>query len=162
MRVRTIAAMVLLAAVLAVLLVGLSVTGATGATVGPTEGVEFAQVDFLFDEATVPDSNWGQVSADPGALLAATGIDTGYLNVYTDIGWVVQNLRVSTNPISSPVVSYFSLGLDGPEDVALLSAYVDYSPEPQLDFVCDTTAKPQRSLMSRQLLSFLPIHTREN
>jgi len=126
--------MVLLAAVLAVLLVGLSVTGATGATVGPTEGVEFAQVDFLFDEATVPDSNWGQVSADPGALLAATGIGTGYLNVYTDIGWVVQNLRVSTNPVSSPVVSYFSLGLDGPEDVALLSAYVDYSPEPQLDF----------------------------
>jgi hypothetical protein len=108
-----------------------SVLAAT--TVEPDEGVDFAQVDFLFEEATVPDSNWGQVTADPQELADATGIDDGYLNVYTDVGWVVQNLAV-TNGGSSPTVAYLTLGLDQPEDVILLSAYVDFSPVPQLDF----------------------------
>ena len=46
--------------------------------------------------------------------------------------------------------------------LAASKGYTVTADEAVLGFVCDTTAKPQRSLMSRQLLSLLPIHTREN
>jgi len=107
---------------------------AFAATVLPGQGVDFEQVDFLFDEATVYDSDWGRVSADPVALFNSTGISSGYLNIYTDAGRVVQNLPVNLCDGSKPIAAYFTLGLTAPQDVSLLNAYVEFTSSPQLTF----------------------------
>ncbi|MBI4685330.1 MAG: PKD domain-containing protein [Nitrospirae bacterium] len=100
-------------------------------TVLPMEGVEFEQVDFLFEQATVLNSDWGRVSANPEELSHSTGLSSGYLNIYTNAGWVVQNLPVDLNISSYPVTTYFTLGLAAPENVSLLSAYVEFTSKPQ-------------------------------
>jgi hypothetical protein len=74
-----------------------------------------------------------RISADANALLRATGFSNGYINVFTDVGWVIENLFVDVND-QSPGVMYFSLGLAQPMDVKQLSAYVVYSPKPQTSF----------------------------
>jgi hypothetical protein len=103
----------------------------------PDQGVEFAQVDFLFEAGWAIDSDWGRLRADPDALFDATGISSGYINVYTDAGWVVQNLPVDAS--GGVLTTYFSLGLVTPTDVNTLSAYVVYdSAGPQVTFADGT------------------------
>ena len=106
---------------------------AHSATVLPGEGVVFEQVDFTFPEATVPDSDWGHISADARTLAKATDMTSGYLNVYTNEGWVIDNLLVDFNG-PNPVVGYFTFGLYEPQDVTVLSAYVELSPIPLTEF----------------------------
>lgn len=100
------------------------------ATIDLGQGVEFYQVDFEFTEATFKDSNWGRITADPVLLAEYTGITEGFLNVFTDYGWVVQNLSLSATDGLGPITTYFNLGLPVlSRDVATLSAYVSYSTE---------------------------------
>ena len=47
----------------------------------------------------------------------------GYVNIFTDAGWIVYNLFVGVNG-QSQVSEYFSLGLAQPTDMKQLSAYV--------------------------------------
>ena len=116
-------------------------TVAYGAVVLPGQGVDFKQVDFLFPDVTHLDSDWGRVSANPSLLNSATGISKGFLNVFTDAGWIVQNLPIDMSDGVSPVVAYFSLGLNNPDvsfDVNSLSARVRYSRFPKTDFADGT------------------------
>ena len=99
------------------------------AIIGPGQGVAFQQVDFLFEGAMLPDSDWGRISADPEELFSATGISRGYLNVHTDMGWVVANLLVDRSH-GGEVATYFTLMPPGQEDVTALSAYVTFSTTP--------------------------------
>ena len=102
-------------------------------TVKPGQGVVFEQVDFVFPKAQVPDSSWGRILADAYTLTESTGILRGYLNVYTNEGWVIDNLLVDING-SNSTAAYFTLGLAAPEDVSILSAHVDFSPIPLSEF----------------------------
>ena len=106
---------------------------APSATVEPGQGVVFEQVDFVFPKAQVPDSSWGRILADAYTLTESTDISRGYLNVYTNEGWVIDNLLVDING-SNSTAAYFTLGLDDPEDVSTLSAHVDFSPTPLSEF----------------------------
>ena len=99
----------------------------------PGQGVVFQQVDFLFPQAEGIDSNWGRIAADANELEASTGIGRGYLNVYTNAGWVVDNLLVDTEG-ANPIAAYFTLGVVAPEDVSTLSAYVAFSVNPRALF----------------------------
>ncbi|WP_406660873.1 hypothetical protein V7O66_13700 [Methanolobus sp. ZRKC3] len=103
-------------------------------TIQPEQGIEFEQVDFLPPAPPVENSDWGRVSIDPEILAEATGITSGYLNIFSDAGWVVQNLPINVDDETSPVVSYFSLGLEVPTDVNLLSAHIEFTPDPQITF----------------------------
>jgi hypothetical protein len=104
-----------------------------GVTVLPGQGVVFDQVDFTFSEATLLDSDWGRISAEADALFGATGMSRGYLNVFTDAGWVVDNLLVDVEG-ANPVAAYLTLGLAQPEDVSVLSAHVEFSSSPLFAF----------------------------
>jgi hypothetical protein len=65
-------------------------------------GVTFSQVSFTFvggegDSARasvdqVANSDTGELRIDLAAVRAATGLDSGFLNVRTAQGWVVQNV----------------------------------------------------------------------
>jgi hypothetical protein len=104
------------------------------ATVLPGEGVDFKQVDFLFSGVTEMDSDWGRLSANAETLFNSTSISSGYLNVYTDAKWVVQNLSVDMGDGLTQIVKYFTLGLDTPQDVSQLSAYIEFTLEPKYSF----------------------------
>jgi hypothetical protein len=102
-------------------------------TIEPGQGVVFQQVDFLFPQAGLFDSNWGRIVADANELQASTEIVRGYLNVYTNAGWVVDNLLVDTAG-ANPIAAYFTLGVSAPGDVTTLSAYVVFSVNPRSVF----------------------------
>lgn len=105
-------------------------------TVLPGQGIEFEQVDFVFSKkVTQVDSDWGRVSVDTGSLTSSTDISDGYLNIFTDPGWVVQNIPIDLiSDGDDTVATYFSLGLGTPMDVGTLSAHVEFSSDPQITF----------------------------
>jgi hypothetical protein len=99
----------------------------------PGEGVDFQQMDFALVGLEFPDSDWGRVSADPQALFASSGISDGFLNIFTDEGWVVQNLPVGLSD-PDPMATYFTLGLSSSGDIGALSAHVEFSSDAQSSF----------------------------
>lgn len=107
----------------------------------PGQGVVFDQVSFIFPESEVLNSDWGRVTVYPDELLAAIGSSVilgGYINIYTDAGWVVPNLPVEILD-GPPLTTYFTLRLEFPsirsyEPLELLSARVAYSSEPTIRF----------------------------
>ena len=118
-------------AVVAILVIG---GNAQAVQIPSGQGVEFEQVDFLFTAATIYDSDWGQITANPVDLHSYSDIYSGYINIYTDVGWIVQNMPVDLSDGSDPIITYFSLGLSAPQNVNTLSAYVDFTQYPQLTF----------------------------
>ncbi len=114
-----------------------------GVSIGPYQGVSFAQVSFEFMEAKEPFSAWGRVTVDPERVAAATGLAQGYLNVSTEMGWVVWNLPFSVEDPSGPISSYFALSRQGGEPVGQLPATVNATSEPISTF--DRTATTQFS-----------------
>jgi hypothetical protein len=101
-----------------------------GVTVLPGQGVTFEQIDILRPEPPQPNSNHARVSTDAKQLLQSTGISSGYLNIFTDQGWVIRNLVVDMNG-PGRISEYFKLGLAQPRDVTSRSAYIVFSPTPQ-------------------------------
>src|SRR5262249_6754417 len=98
------------------------------------QGVTFQQLDF--PRSTPPEtySRWGQIDVDLAALVAATGITNGWVNVASDSGWVVQNLPVSTDLTSTcgALQTCFDLGHSGP--ISQIIATVDYDSLPSASF----------------------------
>ncbi|HLG16366.1 MAG TPA: hypothetical protein VJH03_17940 [Blastocatellia bacterium] len=87
------------------------------------------RVSFLFPSATVMDSDWGRFTADSQRVLAPLGATEGYLNVFTDRGWVVQNLFVAAG--DGGIATYFDLG---PFNSGPLNARAMVSTSPQTTF----------------------------
>jgi hypothetical protein len=106
---------------------------AQGVVVLPEQGLMFLQIDFTFPKETERNSDWGEVVVDTEELSDSTGRSSGYLNVFTDAGWVVDNLFVDAEN-SRQAMKYFSLGLEKPEDVTRLSAHVVFSKNPKSSF----------------------------
>jgi hypothetical protein len=50
-----------------------------GVVVSPGQGLGFDQVDFTYDLAVLPDSDWGLVSNNAIALFEFTGYANGYI-----------------------------------------------------------------------------------
>jgi hypothetical protein len=105
----------------------------SGVKILPGQGVTFQQVDFTPPRPPVPNSDRGRVAVDADALLRSAGMSSGYINIFTDQGWIIHNLSVDVKG-PSRVVEYFSLGLSQPTDVTQLSAYVVYSAKAQVSF----------------------------
>jgi len=79
--------------------------------VEPGQGITIQQVHFAFPGgAQEPYSAWGRLEVDRAELVDATDLSRGYMNLFTDLGWVVQNLLIDT--IDSKVVTYFALSKD--------------------------------------------------
>ncbi|HSH00529.1 MAG TPA: hypothetical protein VLB27_10785, partial [candidate division Zixibacteria bacterium] len=97
----------------------------------PLDGIALQQVDFLFAGYTQLNSRWGRVVVeDPAALAAATGLDSGFLQVYSPEGWVVQNLFVNTLDDEPHVSAYFELSPTDGIDIPVLLASEVFLPNP--------------------------------
>ncbi len=100
----------------------------------PGDGVSFNQVFYPFDAAPQPSSDTGKIDVDVSTLKSVSGMDSGYVNVMTDLGWVVQNLEVSSD-FSYPTLSTdFALDTVSGIDVFFLDAFVEYSTDPVTGF----------------------------
>lgn len=101
--------------------------------ISPGQGISFRQVDFTWPGATTLNSDTVQIDIDVDTLHSSTGIPSGYINVVTSLGWVVQNLPVLDDfpyaGISSNFRLYESASGAG-TDTTSLDAYVELSSEP--------------------------------
>ncbi len=106
-----------------------------GATpVAPGQGVTLSQVNFTFSSAPQPDSAYGLVAVDFAALSAATGLSTGFVNISSGAGWVVQNLPVDPSSGHPGLGTMFNLGVGHGQEVSALTVAVDFSATPFASF----------------------------
>lgn len=97
-----------------------------------TNSISFYQVDFYFENVSQKNSNWGCIQVE---ILKITQNGNGFLNVYTDAGWVIRNEFIFREVEGFSVLTvYFDLGYPPGEEIKLLSAYVEFTPEPYVEF----------------------------
>jgi hypothetical protein len=96
-------------------------------------GISVSQVDFLFDYATQPNSNWGRVEVETATLLATEGLSRGYLNGYGDDGWMIQNLIIDDDQ-TEKITMYFDLGNMIGTAVPMLSFHLQLTAAPLVEF----------------------------
>lgn len=117
----------------AVLVVAAAVpTPVRAAVVPPGHGVTFEQIDYAFDDLVLAYSSVGQLTVAVAALREATGINTGFLNVVTPLGWVVQNLPVFAEYPLGTLATDFKLSEFPGQAVTSLAARVEFMPVPLL------------------------------
>lgn len=97
-------------------------------------GVTFSQIDFVFTNATMLNSDWGRIEVDIVEFTAYWGLDEGYLNIYTDGGWVVQNQLIDNVSGMDTIAMYFNLSVPVGTNVTSLSAYLEFTSEPYVTF----------------------------
>lgn len=103
-------------------------------------GISFYQVDYLWTKSMYTNSNTGQIVVNIDELELETGLQSGYVNVYTSEGWVVQNLEITEDFPYPTVGTYFDLGQAS--DVKSIGAYVEYSESPYLYFEYSAALPP--------------------
>ena len=94
----------------------------------------FGQVDFLFSDEEQKDSSWGHLYIDVPGLLEMYQTNKGYLNIYTNAGWVIQNQLVDDVENMNQLSIYFNLGVKPGEEIRQISAYVKFMQEPTIEF----------------------------
>ena len=107
-------------------------TQVTKEPVNFADGLTFSQVDFFLGEENQKDSEWGHVEVDIREITKE--IQEGFLNVYTNAGWVVRNEFINQVENMNYLSMYFNLGVKPGEPIRMLSAYVDFSKEPYVEF----------------------------
>lgn len=106
-------------------------TGCNGDGGAPIlEGVAFSQIDFTWPESEVFNSNIGQVDVDVETIRSAFGIEEGFINISTELGWVVKNLPVFSDFSYPRISTRFKLSTSSGTDITSLDAIVLFSPEP--------------------------------
>ena len=97
----------------------------------PPPGIAIGQVEFAFDSALVPFSAWGRMELQVDTLSAATGLPSGFVNLFTDLGWVVQNVWFDSADGVDELATYFQIAPADGTPVTQLSAHVLVTPDPQ-------------------------------
>ncbi|MBI4145937.1 hypothetical protein HY489_01215 [Candidatus Woesearchaeota archaeon] len=97
------------------------------------DGISIEQVDFDYAEGHVRYSPWGRFTVNSQIVLEQAGLKQGFLNMYTDAGWVVQNVYLNVAD-RSPVTAYFDLGNRFPTKIQRLRAFVMVTSGPSARF----------------------------
>ena len=93
----------------------------------PLPGIFFEQVDFEVADTLQENTITGRLTVDVPLLLSSIPADSGFINVETDLGWVIQNLKVEG---TGKVTTYFQISELPGVDVLELLAGVDFSVTP--------------------------------
>lgn len=105
-------------------------------------GLQFAQYNFTFpDTSPQPFSGYGLAAVNYSELVANTGISTGFLNIRTSAGWVVQNMPVDSASGLPGLGSMFNLGVAPNTPVSEINVRAEFTQNPMDVFsgVPDTT-----------------------
>lgn len=123
----------LVVGVLLILLVAISASAQSQEgtiLIGPYQGVAIDQVSFEFMEAKEQFSTWGRLIVDSRRVAASTGLTRGYINVSTELGWVLWNLPFNAEDEASQVSSYFTISSQNGIPVKELRAAISATPLP--------------------------------
>lgn len=104
-------------------------------------GLSIYQVDYEFDDGTsIKDSYIGQVKIHQQELLDYFEQTTGFLNIATPVGWVVQNMLITSENLGTSIpyiTTKFHLRGGGYSsiDVSSLQAFISFTsnPTPEID-----------------------------
>jgi hypothetical protein len=96
------------------------------------DGIIFSQVDFYLGNEIQINSDWGHIQVDIPELTQQ--IDQGFLNVYTDAGWIVRNEFINRVNGLKYLSMYFDLGVPPGNEIQWLSAYVEFTSGPYVVF----------------------------
>jgi len=91
-------------------------------------GIEFFQVDYDWEKSKYPNSNTGEIVVDIDKVKKATGLKSGYINAYSEQGWIIQNLIYFENSPYPYISRLFNLGRTG--DVKNINIHIAVSAEP--------------------------------
>lgn len=95
-------------------------------------GLTFSQVDFYLGEETQKNSGWGHLEVEIATITQQ--LEQGYLNIYTDAGWVVRNEFINQVDEMNYLSMYFNLGVKPGEEIRYLAAYIEFLEEPAWEF----------------------------
>jgi len=112
------------------------ITKGTIQNVFSTNGLKITQIDYMFQEAKIPNSDNGKLEVIINEFLEYVGMNKGFLNMYTDTGWVVQNQFINKVPGHHRLSIDFNLGNKIGVDITQLSAFVQFTNKP-LEFFED-------------------------
>ncbi|KAA3658650.1 MAG: hypothetical protein DWQ04_24485, partial [Chloroflexi bacterium] len=96
--------------------------------------ISFNQVDFTWTEVKLMNSNTGEFLVDISSLVISSSLTSGYINISTNLGWVVRNLPVISNFPYSNISTNFDLGTTPGVDITSIQAYIEFSSEPVINF----------------------------
>ncbi len=98
-------------------------------------GITISQVDYMFFEGSELNSDMGRLEINIDEFLSHYDIDEGYLNIYSDTGWVVQNLFVNTVDGMNTLSNYFNLGKknDG-KDLKTIELHLSFTKNAIINF----------------------------
>lgn len=105
-----------------------------GATILPDQGLQFSQLDLAFTGAVQSNSAYGIAAVDIATLTAGSGLDSGYLNISSTAGWVVQNMPIQSSSQLPGLSTMFNLGNTAGARVASLQVAADFSATPVAGF----------------------------
>ncbi|MFH1374399.1 MAG: hypothetical protein ABII79_11445 [bacterium] len=98
----------------------------------PFPGVTISQMDWALDDSVAHNTAWGRIGVAIETFTEALSMSAGYLNAYTDTGWVIQNLIVDTNDHWGEASTNFDLGIPNGTALDLLSMYFTFTSEPKV------------------------------
>ncbi len=104
------------------------------ATQAVTTGVSVRQVAFTWEGARTPESNTGEFVVDVARVLRQSGSSSGYVNVTTSQGWVVQNLPIRRELGERPISIDFKLAARAGRDIPSVPTDVRFSRLPLISF----------------------------
>lgn len=113
-----------------------------GTMLEPGDGIEFSQVDYTFPLAPAENSNTGMVAVDNNQVAEASETPLGYLNIFGNNGWVIQNMIFDPTSGYEGFSTFFPLSTPMGADVQQFNALVIASDVPitgQKDFGPVTT-----------------------
>lgn len=91
-------------------------------------GIEFYQVDYDWETSKYPDSNTGEIVVNIDKVKEDSGLESGYINAYSEEGWIIQNLLIPENFPYPYISRLFDLGRAG--DIKSINVYIQVSAEP--------------------------------
>lgn len=99
-------------------------------------GLTFSYVDFMLIDEAATASGWGHLEVNIDELTSHYQLDEGFLNVYTDEGWIIPNMHINQVEGMTSLSTYFRLsGIRGDDEmIDMLSAHVDFDDGPVTTF----------------------------
>jgi len=101
-------------------------------------GLTFSIVEFMLPEQPpAAGTGWGLLEVDIDELTSHFQLKEGYLNVYTNDGWVIPNMYINQVDGMERLSTYFryhSSPNSGPEMAPKISAYIDFDDGPKESF----------------------------
>ncbi len=104
--------------------------GQPGVQIAPGDGVSFFQLDQLYLGDVHMDTGIGQLEVDISVLQSATGMQTGFINFYTEHGWVIHNLPIAEQYTADTISVDFYLSDSSGVDITTMAAYGTFTDAP--------------------------------